>query len=552
MSKIKIGALGGMEENGKNMYVVSIDDAYFILDAGLIYPEVDLYGVDAVVPNIDYLEEHRNNIAGIFLSHGHEDHIGAIPYLLKKINCPVYGTNFTISLVEESLKINNMDVKDYHLYRVNEKKKLKFNNILVNFFKVNHSLPDSAGIVISTPDGKIVYAPDFNFSIALNKNYQVSYDQLLELSNSRVLACLAESIGISDAKRVMSDEGFHQSIYNIINKTKGRIFVVCYSTDVSRIQKIVDIACAKEVNYKIAFIGQKGEQIVNMAIKTNYLNIKPELYSGQNIMESGNQIVFVVGNYTEPYYLLNKIINGKMKNIKLNQDDCIVTLSDPLIGTTKFALSVIDNIYRNDLNYYSIDKSLFRTSHATTTDLNQLYQILKPQYIIPIKGEMRHLDKHINFVKELGMGDRLLDITDGKMANIVDGNFKQYENIKIGKVYVDGSLTGAVNDEIVQERNMLALYGAIIIVTYIEKPTKKIIKEPNIITKGFAYNKLSEDNLNNLKNVVIKTINNSFKKKNFTLTNIEEAVIREANRYIYSLLKEQVTILAPIINLKSN
>lgn len=547
MSRIKIAALGGMSENGKNMYLVTIDDQIFVLDAGLIYPDIDVYGVDAVVPDISYLVNNKDKIKGIFLSHGHEDHIGSIPYLLKNINAPIYGTNFTIALVEETISSNGLKVKDYHLYKVNPNKKLKFGNVIVYFISVNHSLPDSACIVIQSPDGNIVYAPDFNFSVELNKNYRVAYDKLLALTEHKCLAVLAESIGISDDNRPDNDTLFENTVYNEIAKVKGAVYVVCYSTDVARIQKIINMSTSH--NKKIGFIGGKGEQLVSMAIKTGYLMVD-EKDKIQASTPNDERLTFIVGNYTEPYYLLNRIIKGQMKNIKITKDDLIITLSTPLVGTTKFALSVVDEIYRNNLKIINIDKNQFRTSHATKTDLNQLYKITNPEYIIPIKGEERHLDRHYKMLKQLELSDKILDIRDGKVVEILNGKYNKTEQIKIGKVYVDGSLTGAVDDEIIKERDMLAQHGIIIITTYVDLKTKTIIKEPNIITKGFAYNKLTDEKTELLKEITKKTINNSLAKKKLNLEQLEDALTYEIKKHVLRIAKEEVSILTPIISIK--
>lgn len=550
MSKIRIASLGGISENGKNMYVVEVDDKIFVLDAGLIYPEIDMYGIDAVVPNVDYLIERKNKIKGIFLSHGHIDHIGAVAYLLKYIKAPIYGTDFTISLVEATILSHGLNVEDYHLYRINKNKKLKFDNVNVTFINVNHSLPDSAIIVISTPDGNIVYAPDFNFSIELTQKYAVAYDKLLDLTSKNNLVVMAESVGISDNNRPDNDAMFDQTIYKEIVKVDGTIYVVSFSTDVSRIQKIINTAIVH--NRKIGFIGGRGEQIVSMAIKTGHLVLKPEDYITADTPRN-KKLYFVVGNYAEPYYMINKILKGGVKNQQMVPGDEIITLSSPLAGTTVYALSVIDEIYRNNILHLNVDKTQFRTSHATKTDLNQLYKITNPKYILPIKGEDRHIDRHIRLLDELKLSDKYLDLRDGKIIEFIDGVYNNSnDKIKIGKVYVDGSLTGTVNDKIVKERDTLAQHGIIIITTYVDTKAKEIVKEPNIITKGFAYNKFDDTKLELLKESVTKVIKNNLEKKNKTLAEIETNVTNEAKKVIMRLIKEEVSLLTPIINVKKD
>lgn len=548
MSKIKIEALGGMQENGKNLYVVEVDEQIFILDAGLIYPEIDLYGIDAAIPNIDYLIENKNRIVGIFVSHGHEDHIGAIPYLLKSINVKVFGTHFTISLIEELLTLNDMDVKKYRLYRINDTKELTFGNVSVVFYNVNHSIPESAGIVLYTEDGAIVYAQDFNFAKSLNKKYKISYNRLLELNSKNVLAVMSESIGITDTIRVSNDLVFDNELHNVLYQAQGNIFVVGYSTDLSRLQKVVTLAA--NFGKKIAIIGRKGEQIVNMAVKTNYLEIPKKQFVKLGECEEENLVVLIVGTNTEPYYLVERILEGKHKTISFKENDLIVGLSDPVTATKKYVLHVLDKLYLKDLKFFPIEKKNLRSSHATADDLVQLYSITNPKYAIPIKGEDRHLIKHVNLLKELGYSDNILDISDGNVAVFENGNFVNYEKINNGTLYVDGNLTGNVDKEIVEERNRLANDGIIHILSYVDTKNKKIVKDPVIITRGFVSSKVGEEGLELVKQNVIKVLNASFAKRK-TMTEFEEAIENDIQRLLYRLTKKNPTILPVVVDLKN-
>lgn len=549
MSVIKIAALGGVAENGKNMYIVDVDDKIFILDAGLIYPEVDLFGVDAVIPNIDYLIENKEKIQGIFISHGHEDHIGALPYLLKNINVRVYGTHFTISLIEELLTLNNMDIKNYRLFRINDNKTLKFGNVSVSFFNVTHSLPESANIILKTDDGNIVYAPDFNYSRPLNEHYKTSYEKLLELSKQKVLAVMAESIGATDTVRATSDQFFDATIANAVSHSNGNIYVIGYSSDLARMQKIASTAI--QFGKKIAVVGKKGEQIVNMAIKTNYLDVPQDMIVGLD-KENANLVVFVVGTYTEPYYLLSKLINNQVKNCRIKKNDLFIALSDPIAGTEVYALHVLDEVYQKDLNFQQIEKKSLRTTHATCDDLVQLYSITKPKYYIPIKGEERHLHRHRELLKSLKVSeDNILSINDSCVACFVDGKFDGYEEIKTGMLYVDGTLAGSVNDDIVEERISLASYGVIEIVTYVDSKLKKIVKEPNIITKGFVYTKFDDKQLELIKELVCKLINNALLKKKFSIEDCEKAILNEVKKLVLRLTKNETTILPILMDLKN-
>ena len=549
MSKIRIEALGGMGENGKNMYLVEVDQQIFVLDAGLIYPQIDLYGIDAVVPNIDYLIENQERIAGIFISHGHDDHIGALPYLLKNIKTKVFGTHFTISLIETLLKGDGLNISDYKLFRINSNKTLKFGNVQVSFFNVNHALPDSSGIIIHTKDGDIVYATDFNFSKALNERYKISYDKILELSKNKVLAVMAESVGISDYNRTTNDQRYEIDIYNSFIKDYKNIYIACYSTDVSRIQQITNLAV--KLGKKIAVVSRKHEQIIKTAIETGYLDIPHDSFVELDGTITENLVVFVVGNFTDPYYLISRMINGQVKNVKINQDDLIIGLSDALGGTEKYVLHVLDEIYRKDINYLPIENKILRTSHATKDDLTQLYAISKPKYIIPIKGEERHLSRHLDLLEELGYDNEILDLTDGKVIEFVDGKFTNYSEIKIGEVYVDCTLTGSVNEEIVNERNLLATDGVVEVVVYIDSKNKKIVKPANIITKGFVYTVFKEEDLENLKHTVSNVIEAYFKKKKIVMSDLESAINHELKKGIRKIIKTSTMIIPIVVDLKN-
>lgn len=550
MSNIKIRALGGMDENGKNMYIVEVDQQIFVLDAGLIYPKVDLYGIDAVVPNIDYLVQNKDKIQGVFISHGHEDHIGALPYLLKNIPVKVYATPFTMSIIETHLKSEGLNLKNLKLIKVTPSKQLKFGDVKISFYNVNHALPDAANIIINTKDGDIVYATDFNFSKSLNDMYKISYEKLLELSKNKVLAVMAESVGINHSNRSTTDQMFEVEIYNSFAKTNAKIFIAAYSTDVSRIQKIINSASL--LGKKIAFFSRQSEIIVNTALKTKNLIIPDDMLVKLDGTDYENLVVFVVGNHTDPYYLISRIIEGKYKNIKISSDDLIIGLSDAVSGTEKYVLHVLDEIYRNDINYKQIENKILRTSHATSDDLIQLYAIAKPKYYIPIKGEMRHLFKHYSLLKNLQVNnDLVLDLQDGHVITFDNGNFKGYETYPVKEIYVDGSLTGAVNEDIVNERDALATSGVIEIVIHLDSKAHKIIKDPNIITKGLVIDKFTDEFIEQVHQVIERLIQSYFLKKVFVLEDLEKAIVHEVNKMVHKIIKMHTTIVPVIIDLKN-
>ena len=549
MSKIKISALGGLAENGKNMFVVEVDDRIFILDAGLKYPEIDLYGVDAIIPNIDYLIKNKDRIEGIFLSHGHEDHIGALPYLLQNIKTRVYGTNFTICLIEDLLIRNNMDVSKYKLFKISTNKVYTFGKIEVSFFFTTHSVPESAGIVINTPDGAIVFAPDFNFHTPANKSYRTDFDKITALGSKNVLVALTESIGISEADRATNDVLFEHSINSVLVSAKTRVFIGLFSTDLSRIQKILDL-CVKN-NYKVVIMTNHNDRMIHTAIKNHYLKIDDNYYIDyKNYKEEKNEKVVVIttGIRLQPYRTLAKIATHYNKTFTMTEDDQVIIVSDPIPGTDKGAMRALDAICATNAKVTLIDNKKLRTSHATAEDLLMFYQMVKPKYIIPIVGEYRHISKHVELLLSQGFSEnQIICLENGEVAVFNDSEYTNTEHIDTGSLMVDGSLMGSVNEEVVKERNQLAEEGAIVIITNLNMVKRTYINDPIVYTKGIALTGSLDEYRNNVIDMVKKHTEVAFRKPKFNLENLISVVETEVSRMTYRIYKRKPIVIPVFI-----
>lgn len=555
MSNIKISALGGMGENGKNMFIVEVDERIFILDSGLKYPTLDMYGIDAIVPSIDYLIENKDRIEGIFISHGHEDHIGALPYLLKNINVRVYATHFTICLIESLLQINNMNKKKYKLYRINDTKTLNFGSVTVSFFNTTHSIPESIGIIISTNDGNIVYAPDFHFGIEKNHKYQTSFDKINNSNKNGTLAVLAESIGITSVDRTTNDVLFEHAFKSILDRNDHRVFVSLFSTDLSRIQKVIDMSLEK--NRKIAVMGRKGEEIIDIAIKSDYLKIPDyayvtlKTYDDNNKNELDNLVVLVLGMRNEPYNILSRICNNKDRFIRFTSKDQVVFISDPIPGTLKTYIDTMDELYRKNVEVEVISKKKLRTSHATSEDLFLLYSMTKPKYIYPIIGEYRHLNRHEQLLKSLGYKeDRIVKIDNGIVSIINDGELAGTDTIVTGDEYVDGSLIGNVSTELISERERLAGEGIVVIVGYLDKRRRQIVGNPIITTKGFVHSSSVENFNNTISEFFLRMMKNALNKPTYDKEQVIKSLSEEIGKIVFRLSKKRPAILPVIVNIK--
>lgn len=553
MSKLKIFALGGLGENGKNMFIAEVDGRIFIFDAGLKYPAVDLYGVDAVFPDISYLIEHQDRIEGIFISHGHEDHIGALPYLLRHINIRVYGTHFTIKLIEDLLIEEGMAIEEFRLYRINENKTLKFGDCLVSFYNTTHSIPESVGIALHTDQGIVLYAPDFNFDQNAEIKYRTSFDKLIEFSKKGVLALMAESIGSGTMTRPINDYLLTHVITDVFNRGPNRVIVTAFSSDLDRIQKIINIAVNN--NRNIAIIGRKAQRIVDIAMNTEYLKIPKDrlvnlkYIDDKNKNEFENLVVIVTGNRHEPFYVLQRMVNKQDRLIALNDTDHVISMTPPVPGTEKIALRTIDTLYRNNIKVTKVGKGIMRSSHANADDLKMMYNILKPKYIIPVIGEYRHQIKQAKIASEVGYpDDRIVLLENGEAIEFEQGISTTRSRIQNGDILVDGSIIGDINEVVIKDREMLAEEGIFIISCNINAKAKKVLNAPEIVTKGFVYGESKEEIDYYVKKKFDATIQFFLDKKYIEWNELNNVLREEIGREIFRIAKKRPIIIPVIVD----
>lgn len=555
MANIKFFALGGLGENGKNMYVVEVNQHIFILDAGVKYPDIDMYGVDAVVPNMDYLIKNKDRIEGVFISHGHEDHISALPYLLKSIPTRIYSTHFTISLIENLLQNHKMDIKKYKLFRINENKILNFgDDVTVSFFNTTHSIPESVAISINTEDGSIVYCTDFNFENTNFGKYQTSYDKITDLGKNKVLALLAESLGAGMIDRIKNDSLLEHSYKNILVNSENRIIISAYSSDLSRIQKIINMSVAN--NRRIALIGKNTEKIVNVAVKSNYLSIpKDRLVSLKPISDKNPEnidkdlVVIVAGIRNEPYNMLVRMALGEDNFIKIRPTDTTISMCPPVPGTEKHAIDSLNTLYRFDVNVEIFDKKILRSAHADKEDLKLLYSMLKPEYIIPIKGEYRHMYEQFLVAKDANYDEnKIFTLDNGQVIEFNDGIASQGETISTGDIFVTGVTLGSVNEKIMKDRETLAEEGALIFNVNYDSRLRKVISVTDIITKGLTYSSSYKEFNDKVIELATRLVNNSLVKKSFNSEFVEEILADEIGKITFRITRHRPVIINKLID----
>jgi ribonuclease J len=558
MSKIRFFALGGLGENGKNMYVVEVDQAYFILDAGIKYPSAELYGVDEIIPDYRVLIRVKDKIKGIFLSHAHEDHIAALPHLLKDLNVPVYATNFTMQIVMDMLKDEGYVLENLTLNTISQNSIIKFGNVRVTFFNTTHSIPESVGIAIHTIDGVIVYTSDFTFDQSSDIKYQTDFRKINELSEKNVLALLTESLGSTLELNGGVNMNLNHRLNSIYANADGRIIVTLFSSDLRKIQRIIDISLVHKK--KIAIIGRRAQRIVDIAIHSGYLTIPEESlinlrYIDEKNKNDGNDIVaLVTGNRHEPFFMLQRMCKKADRLIHITEEDTVILMTPPVPGTEKMAARTLDVLFRSDAQVKVIDKRLLTSAHATAEEIKMMMNLLKPQYIIPTIGEYRHQYGVKRLAMEIGYKpDKVFLLDNGDVLTFDEKDVYVAKNdINVGEILIDGTAVGDVNDFVMKDRELLAEDGALLLVAHVSPKTKQILGEVHIVTKGFVYVQESEELLNKVKETFMEVSKKHLEGKYINWNDYKRDVRNEVNRYIYQETRRSPITIPVIISTEQN
>ncbi|MDR2867791.1 MAG: ribonuclease J [Acholeplasmatales bacterium] len=503
-NKIRFFALGGLGEDGKNLYCLYINNSVFIVDAGLKYPSSDLFGVDEIIPNFNSLVRVKNLIKGIFLSHAHEDHIGAVGYILKEINIPVYASEFTLTILKNNLTLNDVDYHDFEFHEIDENSIINFEDATFSFFKVGHSIPGCLGLCINTFKGNIIYTSNFNFIQTRDGNYLTDLDKLCQIAKEGVFLLLIESLGTFTYGNDSSSFLFKTKLDSIFSNANHRIIISLFSSNLRLIQDVIDLC--NQYNKKIGLRGKKGQKLVDIAIDKGLIKIdENKLYRFNEESLEENEIedlvVLVLGVRNEPYFMLQNMYNNTDKFIRFTSDDTVIILTPPATGIEKMAAKTLDLLYRTNSNIKTIDKTLFPTTHATIEEIKMMINILKPHYIIPIIGEYRHLYTLKNIAKELDYdNNHCFVLENGDMLYVEEQKiFASHGDVGVSEILIDGTPVNDIGDQIMKDRLALSENGTLIIVAHIEQESRKLLSNIELVTKGFVYLEQSEEILASIK-----------------------------------------------------
>lgn len=552
--KIHVYALGGLGENGKNMYVVDVDEQIFILDSGIKYPTSELFGVDEIVPDYRMLMNKKHKIKGIFMSHAHEDHIGAISHLLKDINVPIYATNFTMEIIKDSLKDKGYDLEIFEFITITPYSTIKFGEVKVTFFKTTHSIPESVGIVIQTLDGSIVYTSDFTFDQSNDSNYQTDFQKINEIGERKVLLLMVESINSTLPLDGRMNHMLDSELNRIISHTNERIIVSLFSSDLLKIQKVIDIAL--KYDKRIAIIGRKAQRIVDIAIKMNYLTIPENKLTNLRYIDDKNQnddpdlVCLVTGDRHEPFYMLQRMVKKHDRLIHINENDTVIIVTSPIPGTEKMAAKTLDTLYRTDATIEVIDKSYLTINHATRDEIKMMISLLKPQYIMPVIGEYR-MQYHLqSLAKEIGYDEKeVFLMNNGDVLRFTDGKpVVQRDRYRTGDILIDGSQAGDVNDIVIHDRELLSEDGALICIGHIDPKNKSLIGEVEVVMKGFMPKIDFEPHREQIKIIFKEAALNHFTNKYINWNDLKSTIRDEINKYLYKETKQRPVTIPVLIS----
>ena len=544
IAKIRITPLGGVEEVAKNMYMVEIGDEIFVLDAGLMFPETEMIGIDAVIPDISYLVRNKQKVKGIFLSNGHVSSMGAIPYIIDKLKCPVYGSKLTIDLLKNHLK--HLGIKRrIKFYYVKENNKYEFNNANVTFFKTTYSMPDSLGICIETSQGNIVYTGEFKFDQSVSKEYKSDIVKISMLGQKGVLALLSDSSNANVKGYNVPENEAAEQIDNAFYKANKRIIVTCYASNFLTISHIVKAALTQ--NRKILLLGEAIQDSINTARDMKYLNIEDEnLISIENLKDYPQNEICILssGDQGEPIEAMKNMAEKKIKGIQIDEGDTIMIAATPSPNMEVMLFQTLNLLVKLGAHVVTASKRLHAASHATREELKMMLNMLMPKHFIPVQGEFRNLRKHAEIAEETGVSKENIHILQKGTTLEISGNKTKTipNNVPIGNVLVDGRGIGDVEDSVLKDRKVLSNDGIFVTSYAISRKEKTLVGRPCIQTKGFVYVKKSAELIKEAEEKVIDYLENN------PIKNIREcaAVKAEIRNMLASLLYDN-TKRKPII-----
>ncbi len=546
--KLKMIALGGLNEIGKNLYVYEYAGEIIVVDCGVAFPDDEMLGIDLVIPDVSYLEKNRDRIRGIIITHGHEDHIGALPYVLKQINAPIYCTKLTAGIVANKLEEHNL-LSKIKIKIVMTGDMVKLGNFKVEFINVNHSIADAVALAITTPLGTIIHTGDFKLDLTPIQGKMMDIARLGQLGKQGVLALFSESTNVERPGYTLSERKVGESFDALFKDCKSRIIVTTFASNIHRVQQIINSAA--RYGRKVALSGRSMENIMGVAQNLGYLDIPADVMIDLNAINRypKNKVCIVTtGSQGETMSALYRIAFNGHKKIEIIPGDRVIISASPIPGNEKGISTVINELFKKGAEViYEKLADVHVSGHACQEELKLMLALTKPKYFVPIHGEYRHLLAHAEIAKQMGVAPKNVVISDvGKTVEITDKTIKLGAAVPSGKILVDGLGVGDVGSVVLRDRKHLAQDGLITVVVTLNNETGQIIAGPDIVSRGFIYVREAEDLMDNLKQVASEVVNSCMDGRATDWATMKSLLKNKLSDYLFQKTKRKPMIL-PII-----
>ena len=559
MTDLSIIPFGGVRENGKNMYAITVNDQIFIFDAGLKYPETDQLGVDVVVPDFEYFIKNSDKIAGVFLTHGHADAIGALPYFLQQVQAPIFGSELTIELAKLAIKDQQAlkDYDDYHI--VNEKTEIDFGQVTVSFFNTTHSIPESLGIVLATPYGQVVYTGDFKFDQTANSYYSTDIARLVEIGQGKVLALLADAAGTGSELNSVNESKISEYILETFRENnKKRIIVAAVASNIQRIQQVIDTTVATK--RQLVLSGNDIENVVRTAIRLRKLNLPvPEnklfvnLKNAKNLLAS-ETVILETGRMGEPIKHLNRMANGEDPYVRSGEDDLVFITTTPSTAMESVVAKTRDMLFKQGADVKQISSDLRSSGHASRNDLQIMINVLKPEYFMPVQGEYRVMTTAKAAAEEVNISeDHIMMAMKGDQFKWLKDHFELQDSFTVGETLIDGAGIGDIGNVVLRDRRILSEDGIFVSVVTIDRKKRQVVSKPKLTSRGFVYVKANRDLMKEASDLTVKQIENYLTTtKSFDWNELKNGVREVVSRYLFEQTRRRPMVMPVVMEVNQN
>ena len=555
-NQLKIMILSGVREQGKDMFAVQVNDEIFVLDAGLKYPDSSLFGIDVVIPDLDFFEQYGDRVAGIFITHGHADSIGALPYILRKYDIPVFGSQLSIELAKIEVQRENKHRKNSLFHVIDADTEIDFKNASISFFHTTHSIPDSLGVDVHTPAGEIVYTGDFKFDPTATKNYHTDMDRLAEIEQKGVLALLSDSSNAEASFLNASEQDIGNFVTNVFRNATGRIIVAAKASNLNRVQEVLN--AAKATGKRVLLTGRDLAKIVRTSMKLGYLDVPEGLLMRVKDLKTvpdDQTVILETGRMGEPLNSLQKMAQKRHSMITIQKGDLVFIATTPSHSVETMVAETSDLVYKAGGTVIQLGRNIHTSGHATGRDIQLLIDTLKPKFLIPVIGEYRLLEIVRDLAIKTGMDPKNIYIT--KNGDCLDYDFKRKrfylsDPVPGEDTMIDGSGVGDVGNIVLRDREVLSDDGIFVAVVTIDRKKKKIIAEPKVTSRGFVYIKANRQLMSESIDVIKKAINNNFEHKKFDWTELKQDIRSDLEKFLYKKTNRRPVILPVVMEVNQN